>query len=369
MTLQGKGYYIWKIPYTEGGDSQAILDLIKQANLTHVLIKVANEDQTYNYDKIRRIDLVAPLAELLRSEGVIVWGWQYIYGDDPLSEARKAIQRVNELELEGFVVNAEKEFKEPGKDVAARKYMTELRNALPNTTIALSSYRFPSYHPLFPWVEFLEQSDLNMPQVYWQEAHNPANQMLRCFREFQDFEPYRPIFPTGAAYPADGWKPTADDVHIFLETVKELELPGANFWSWQHCRAYLPDLWDRISEFPWEVELPAPEKDITEKFIDALNTHDPLPVVLLYTLTGVHIDTQRQIQGPEKLLEFYNNFLNNTFLDATFEIANMTGEDNTRHLTWTATFADGRVYEGNDTLGLQDGKISFHYSYYSEQQT
>jgi len=114
MTLQGKGFYIWKVQYTEGGDNDAILALIKEAGLTHVLIKVANADQTYNYDKQRRIDLVAPLARLLKSEGITVWGWQYIYGDNPVGEARKAIQRVLELELDGFVVNAEKEFKQNG---------------------------------------------------------------------------------------------------------------------------------------------------------------------------------------------------------------------------------------------------------------
>jgi hypothetical protein len=363
MTLQGKGFYIWKVPFTEGGDNQAILDLCKSAGLSHVLIKVANEDKTYNYDKQRRIDLVAPLARLLKSEGITVWGWQYIYGERPLSEARKAIQRVQELDLDGFVVNAEKEFKQDGKEVAARTYMTELRNALPSTTIVLSSYRFPSYHPLFPWKDFLEYVDINMPQVYWEGAHNPRAQLIKCVREFQNFEPYRPIIPTGAAYTAQGWRPTAEDALIFLQTVMELKLPAVNFWSWQHCRAYLPSVWDQISEFPWS-DLP-PEKDITEKYIDALNSRDPLNVVLLYTLIGAHVDTENAIQGPEKLLAWYHNFLNNVLPDATFELTGSSGTGNSRHMTWTATSSKGNVLNGNDTLGLMDGKISYHYTFFT----
>ncbi len=363
MTLQGKGFYIWKVQFTEGGDNQAILNLIKEANLTHVLIKVAEADNTYNYDKQRRIDLAAPLVRLLKSEGIVVWGWQYIYGENPVSEARKAVQRVQELELEGFVVNAEKEFKQNGKEVAARRYMTELKNALPNTTIALSSYRFPSYHPLFPWKEFLEYVDLNIPQVYWQGAHNPRVQLIKCVREFQNFEPFRPIIPTGAAYPFEEWKPTAEDALIFLQTVRELELPAANFWSWQHCRSYLMPVWEEIRDFPWE-STPA-EKNITEKYIDALNSRDPLNVVMLYTLTGAHVDMQSAIQGPEKLLAWYHNFLFNILPDATFELADSSITGNSCHLAWTATSPKGNVLNGNDTMGLIDGKISYHYTFYT----
>ena len=361
MTLQGKGYYIWRVLYTEGGDAQAILDLMKEANLTHVLVKVAQGTLNYNYDRQRRIDLAAPLIRFLKKEGVVVWGWHYIVGEDPLSEARKAIQRVRELDLEGYIVNAEQEFKRPGMDVAARKYMYELRNALPDTNIALSSYRFPSYHPQFPWKAFLENCDLNMPQVYWEGAHNPDVQLIRSVREFQNYSIYRPIIPTGAAYTADGWKPTPEDALTFLNTVKSLQLPATNFWSWEHCRRAMIPVWDVIRDFPWPVT--PTDEDITEKYIEALNSHDPLNVVLLYTLTGVHTDNQSQqtIQGPEALLAWYHDFLHNTLPEAAFELTEAISNGNTRKLTWKATSTKGEVLEGKDTMGVINGKISFHY--------
>ena len=66
MTLQGKGFYIWQVWKCEGGDPNAILAEAQMADLSHVLIKVADGANTYNYDKQRRIDLVDTRDRLLR---------------------------------------------------------------------------------------------------------------------------------------------------------------------------------------------------------------------------------------------------------------------------------------------------------------
>jgi hypothetical protein len=57
---------------------------------------------------------------------------------------------VTELGLQGYIIDAEHEFKQPSGASAARTFMTELRKGLPNKPVALCSYRFPSYHPQFP---------------------------------------------------------------------------------------------------------------------------------------------------------------------------------------------------------------------------
>lgn len=54
---------------------------------------------------------------------------------------------------------------------------------LPNTPIA--SVRYPRYHRL-PWRAFLERCDYAMPQVYWEQAHNPGDQLRRSLAEYQD---------------------------------------------------------------------------------------------------------------------------------------------------------------------------------------
>ena len=155
MELSGQGFFIWQLWRTEGEDAEAIALLAKEADLSHVLIKVADGTTVYNYDHEGQVDRVPPVAQALRAQGIQVWGWQYIYGDNPLGEARRAIQRVVELELDGFVLDAEKQYKESGKETAARQYMQELRAGLPDTPLALSTYRYPKLHPQIPYSEFL----------------------------------------------------------------------------------------------------------------------------------------------------------------------------------------------------------------------
>jgi len=124
MIPQGKGIFIWQIKQLAGGDANAITGLAKAAKLTHVLIKVA--DGKYSYNITNGVDMVPGLVASLRSHGIQAWGWQYIYGRDPIAEAKKGIERVKQFALDGFVVNAEKEFKADGMDKVAKKYMEDI---------------------------------------------------------------------------------------------------------------------------------------------------------------------------------------------------------------------------------------------------
>jgi hypothetical protein len=364
MLLEGKGFYIWKIQKCEGGDPNAIARLAKEADLSHVLVKVADEDRNYNYDKDRGIDLVPPVAAALHSEGIQVWGWQYVYGDIPIPEARKAIQRMRELDLDGFVVNAEMQYKEPGKDVAARTYMQELRNALPDFPIALSSFRYPSYHRNFPWVEFLSYCDLNMPQVYWMQAHNPVPQLQSCIREFQAFDPYVPIVPTGAAFSEEGWTATPEDVAAYLPAVQELNLSATNFWEWYDARgSRAPGTWEVVRDYPWPST--PPPRDIIDQYLDALNTQDPAKAASLYDPRAVHLNATRTIQGPQEITAWYSTLHNHVLPNGRFSLTGQSVSDNRRHITWSATSNQGRVLDGSDYIALKDDKIAYHYTYFT----
>ncbi len=188
MSLKGKGYWIWKIPNCENGDPNAIAGVAEAAGLTHLLIKIADGTNSYNIDSTG-VDLVPPVIAAARNKSLACWGWQYVYGYDPIGEANKAIQRITQLGLDGYVVDAEAEYKQPGKATAATTFMNQLRASLPNFPIALSSYRYPSYHPQFPWVEFLTQCDLNMPQVYWELNHNPGNSLFAASMNSRPWSP------------------------------------------------------------------------------------------------------------------------------------------------------------------------------------
>jgi hypothetical protein len=361
MAPIGKGFFLWQIPNCEKGDVETIASMAQSAQLSHVLVKIA--DTTSSYNVYSGVDRVPALVQAIRSRNIEVWGWHYVKGYDPIGEANKAIERVRSLQLDGYVIDAESEYKEPGKSTAATKFMNQLRHSLPDTLVALSSYRFPSYHPQLPWRQFLDQCNYTMPQVYWEQAHNAGDQLTRSVHEFQAMIPYRPIIPTGSVYVKSPWKPTSADVLQFLQTAQSLNLNAANFWSWDNCRDNLPELWDVIRDYPWApVTTPT---DICTQYINALNSHEPDTVLKLYNPSAVHVTAVRTIQGITALRTWYQSLFTEILPNGKFRLSSYSGAGSSRHISWTATSPQGEVNDGNDTLGLVNGKISYHYSFFT----
>ena len=261
MTLEGKGFFTYILPECENGDPAAILKTAQAAGLSHVLIKVADGTRPFGIDSAGN-DFTASVVYKLRNAGIAVWGWHYVYGNDPAGEAKVAVLRAQALALDGYVVDAEQEYKQPGKDKAARQFMSTLRSAL-DLPLILSSYRFPEYHPEFPWLAFLEFCDYHMPQVYWEQAHNAGGQLRESKRQCDALPNARLYLATGATYgTADGWSASPADVTDFLNTAKSLGIPAVNFFSWDYCRASLPSTWKAVADFSWTVEpqtIPGPE--------------------------------------------------------------------------------------------------------------
>jgi hypothetical protein len=363
LALLGKGYYIWQIRRCESGDAGAIANEASRAGFSHVLIKIADGTSSYNIDATTGRDLVPPVRQALRERNIQTWGWHYVYGYDPIGEANIAIQRIQTLNLDGYTIDAEAPYKQPGRETAAREFMNRLRASLPNFPIALSSYRYPTYHPQLPWRAFLEKVDYNMPQVYWVEAHNPAEQLIRSVREFQALEPFRPIIPTGAAFRQGSWAATVSDVIEFLQTAQQLNLSAANFWEWGHTRLYVPELWEPIKNYPWPPE--PVNQDIVLRYFDALNTHDPLQVVGLYNNNAVHVTAERTLSGVEPIRGWYSQLFSQILPGATFSLGEFTGDIGSRRFSWSATSNGGNVQDGNDSFGLVGGKITYHFTSFS----
>lgn len=240
--------------------------------------------------------------------------------------------------------------------------MDRLTAEITDIPIALSSYRYPSYHPQLPWDEFLSKCDLNMPQVYWLKAHNPGAQLERTVEEFRNLEYTPPIFPTGAAFTEWDWAPTADEVLAFMERAKSLKLSGVNFWEWANCKNKLPrEIWQAIRDYPWD-PAPPPVEDIAQLYVEALMREDPDKVMALYRDNAVHITPDRTIQGKTALKKWFQTLFTERLPDADYVLTSFSGSGNIRHLTWTADSPAGKVLNGSDTLGLMDGKISYHFS-------
>ena len=252
----GKGMFIWKVVDCEGGDAAALAARALEAGFGHALIKIA--DGIWPYNVVGGQDLARPVVDALHGVGLEAWGWQYVYGYNPLGEAAVAVSRAGQLGVDGFVVDAEAEYKQPGKKYAATKYMAALRTGLPEMSIGLSSYRFPHLHPELPWKEFRSKCDFDMPQVYWVFAHNPEEQLEKSEDEYSRMTPARPFAATGAAYKERGWSPSPGEVVHFLDKAKALGISGVNFWEWGNCRRNLPPVWDVIKAYPWATLPPPP---------------------------------------------------------------------------------------------------------------
>jgi hypothetical protein len=366
--LRGKGFFIWKLTQAEKGNPAQIAATAKSAGLSHVSIKIADGKYPYHGEYGNPRDYVSPTVEALRAEGIQVWGWHYVYGDDPYGEADIAIRRAQQYNIDLYAIDAEKEYKAPGKSVAASRYMSRLRSALPNLPIALCSYRFPSLHPELPWKVFLDQCDYSMPQVYWMAKHDPALQLEHCYQEYQTRVPPRPLIPVGAAFREAGWQPTVNDVQEFLQKAQELNLSAVTFWEWVDARSgIMPGVWEAIQNTHWPGD-PTPP-NLGERLITALNEHDPAKITNLYLPNAIHITAGRTVLGGASIQDWYGEFLNQTLPEATFQLAGFAGTlGNIYHLTWSATSAAGRVENGKDTLGLLGGKIAYHYTFFTVEK-
>lgn len=282
--ITGKGMFIWQIPRC--GQAQQIADLAQVCGFTHVLVKIADGTGVYHGLYNDPADYTTPLINALRANGIEPVGWHYVYGARPGQEAERALERIARYGFAHYVIDAEQDYKHrPGQ---AREFMHILDSGAPGVAFGLSSYRFPSLHPELPWAEFRARCDFDMPQVYWQSAHNPGAQLRRCVAEYNQFERRLPLIPTGATYREHGWQPTTAEVIEFMQTAEELGLPGFNFWEWYDLFAVMPaEMRDAISG--WENPDPPAPSDRVVVAVDRLNIRSA-PVVSTDTLIG---STQR----------------------------------------------------------------------------
>ncbi len=363
MTIEGKGMFVWRVRGCEDGKVQTIADMAQAAGFTHILLKVADGNFSYNIDVKTGEDLADALTKALKARNIKVYGWHYVYGYDPKAEAERAIQRVQGLGLDGYVIDAEMEYKDQPR--AARIYMDRLRAGLgASTPIGLSSYRYPHLHPQLPWKEFLLKCDFNMPQVYWLKAHNPGDQLRRCLQAFQKVEPFRPLIPTGSIFTHSDWKPTVEEVSDFIETTKELNLTAVNFWEWSKARKYLPEIWNMFAAYPWANSGQAAQ-DITQQVIGALNKKDLDQVSGLYRPDAVLVTDAQATQGQPQIRSYYERLVNVLLPQGSFTLTSYSGKGSVRHMTWTAVSKKGSVNNGCDTIGLVNAKIAYHYSDFS----
>jgi hypothetical protein len=373
MLLQGKGFFTYNLRDCEGGDPGSILAAAQAAGLSHVIVKIADGTQAAGIDTYG-IDFTAPVAQALQQAGMGVWGWQYVYGDDPSAEAAIAITRMQALRLDGYVVSAGEEYEQPGRSGAAQLFITTIRAAL-KVPVALNSFRFPSYHPKFPWSDFLSFCDLHMPQVFWEQAHDADEQLSESKRQCDALPHARPYIPSGAAYSATDWSPTEQDLTDFLDTAQVLDLPAVNFFDWDACHTNLPLLWKTIAGFTWAGTAQAdpaarttsaaaglapnnPPDAFLLQFLAALNGRNAAQVTALYDPAATQVWADQTRRDAISIQAGFTAFFNSLPAGTVFTIASTQVNDDLLKFTWEAGSLTGETI-----LTLQSGKIILDYTF------
>ncbi|MGD2252076.1 MAG: nuclear transport factor 2 family protein, partial [Anaerolineales bacterium] len=176
--------------------------------------------------------------------------------------------------------------------------------------------------------------------------------------------PARPVIPTAPAYATSVWRPTADEITRFFTKAQEMGLTAANAWSWDYSRqAEYVDLWNAVADFDWP-PIP-PSEEMPDQLIERLNQHDPAQMVELYHDQAAHVTGARTVVGKDGISEWYRMMFQQLLPDGRFSLTGKSGDENSRHFTWTATSLSGSVADGSDTLGMRSGRIQYHYSYFT----
>lgn len=284
--LDGKGYFVWhadRVIARRGlGTAERAAEVAREAGIEHVIVKIADGEHAFPHPDFdsggRKEEATAALIQALRAAGITVWGWAFVYGDGSAPEKQAEIfaRRSQEFGLRGLVVNAEdlgdRRWSVPGGSDRARQYMSALRGGLAGTDgvmLALSSYRYLTSHPYFPFAAFMNDCEIVMPQVYWvarSEGDAIAN-LRRSYEQYKEQFPNKLFIPVGATYgemygsASDRyfWSASPRQIHRFMDQARAMGLPAVTFWSWEHAlydignRQYNGrELWDAVAAYRYD---------------------------------------------------------------------------------------------------------------------
>ncbi|MCB0868355.1 MAG: peptidoglycan-binding protein [Solirubrobacterales bacterium] len=219
------GMWIWYVDDSNGGNLGSIIREAKRARVGTVYIKSGDGDDAWSQFNRR-------LVNRLHRAGLKVCGWQYVYGDKPVAEARiSAVAKRRGADC--FVIDAEAEY-EQSKYAAADMYIRELRRLVgPRFPLALSTFPYAHYHPSFPYSVFLGPgaATANLPQVYWHAIGDSVRTTVEITWE-QNTIYKRRIWPVGQTYE----NPPISEILAFRRFMLNYG-SAPSWWSWQETNS------------------------------------------------------------------------------------------------------------------------------------
>jgi hypothetical protein len=225
--------WIWYVSKSEGGTPDAIASRAKAAGIATVFVKSA--DGSSNYWTQFSSDFVSAL----KTRGLKVCAWQYVYGRVPEGEADLGARAV-QAGADCLVIDAEAEYE--GRYASAQRYIRKLRADVgPDFPVGLASFPYVDYHPTLPYSVFLGPggAQYNAPQMYWKAIGTSVdNVYTHTWTHNRIYA--RQLFPLGQTYQ----DPPASDILRFRQLAQGYGFTGLSWWDWQETSSAT---WDALS--------------------------------------------------------------------------------------------------------------------------
>ena len=216
-----QGMWVWYVNQAAGGSAPAIVVAAKRAGIGTLYIKAGDGGTVWS-------QFSPGLVEALHRGGLDVCAWQFVYGDNPVAEARVGATAVRRG-ADCLAIDAEGQYE--GKYAAADRYVRALRARIGAAfPLSLAGFPYVDYHPAFPYSVFLgpEGATANQPQMYWKAIGASVRAVYEHTYTFNRLWK-RPIYPLGQTYGG----PARADIVRFRRFAESYGGAPPSWWDWQ----------------------------------------------------------------------------------------------------------------------------------------
>jgi Putative peptidoglycan binding domain len=216
-----QGMWIWYVSHSEGGSIPAILARARQHDIGTVYVK--SSDGGGYWSQFNR-----SLVQRLHRGGLDVCAWQFVYGKQPVAEARMGALAVKRG-ADCLVIDAEADYE--GRYASADRYIRSLRARIGESfPLSLAGFPYVDYHPAYPYSVFLGPggAQYNQPQMYWKTIGVSVRAIYEHTYDFNRIWE-RPIYPLGQTYEGPG----KAGLRLFRRFAASYGSGPPSWWSWQ----------------------------------------------------------------------------------------------------------------------------------------
>lgn len=219
-----QGMWIWYVDRSQDGNVKRIIERARRSKVGTLYIKSGDGTNVWS-------QFTPALIDRFQRAGLKVCGWHYVYGRNPIGEAKvSAVAKRRGADC--FVIDAEAEYE--GNYSGADRYVRKLRQLVgPRFRLSLSTFPYAHFHPAFPYSVFLGPGAAtdNLPQIYWKAIGDSPKEAFGVTYTYNRMYK-RPIYPIGQTY----MNPRGRELMQFRRLSRNYGVPPS-WWSWEETNS------------------------------------------------------------------------------------------------------------------------------------